>query len=219
MNRFKFVLPATIAGALALGACTDVDSYNPDDNARTKEGAFLGAITGAVVGATVADGDEAAGAIIGGVLGGVAGAYGGSQLDAQARELDQRFGNDSITVRNTGGQLIVTMPQDILFAVDSAEVSPGLQSDLAVLADSLNKYESSSVEVIGHTDNTGSASYNQDLSEDRAQAVVAVLVQDGVSTSRLIATGRGEDQPIASNLSPEGRAQNRRVEIIITPFS
>lgn len=215
--RITYTLPTVLAGALALSACTDVDSYNPDDNARTKEGALLGAITGAIaVGAAT---EDTGSAILGGVVGGAIGAYGGSRLDAQARDLDQRFGNDAITVRNTGGQLVVTMPQDILFATGSASVSPGLQSDLGILADSLNTFDQSAVEVIGHTDNVGSADYNASLSLDRAQAVADILVGNGVSASRIDATGRGEDQPIASNLSEEGRAQNRRVEIVITPYS
>ncbi|KCV81379.1 OmpA/MotB domain-containing protein [Actibacterium atlanticum] len=215
--RTTYTLPAVLVGALALSACTDVDSYNPDENARTKEGALLGAIAGAVaVGAAT---EDAGSALLGGVIGGALGAYGGAQLDAQARDLEQRFGNDAITVSNTGGQLVVTMPQDILFAIDSAALNVALEADLAILADSLNKYDQSAVEIIGHTDNTGSAGYNATLSLDRAQAVADVLVNNGVSVTRLDATGRGEEQPVASNLSEEGRAQNRRVEIVITPYS
>jgi len=109
------------------------------------------------------------------------------------------------------------MPQDILFAVDSATLSGGLQNDLRAVAASLNRYPNTRVNVIGHTDNTGEAGYNLNLSQRRAQAVGSVLVSAGVTPARINAIGRGEDQPVASNLTPQGRQQNRRVEIIITP--
>jgi len=114
---------------------------------------------------------------------------------------------------------VVTMPQDILFAIDSAQLSGNLQSDLAVLARHLDKYEDSNVQVIGHTDNTGAATYNLNLSRQRAAAVANTLISNGVASSRVTAIGRGEDQPVSSNLNAEGRAQNRRVEIIIIPFT
>jgi outer membrane protein OmpA-like peptidoglycan-associated protein len=92
-----------------------------------------------------------------------------------------------------------------------------LQSDLRVLAQNLNRYPNSTIQVVGHTDNTGSAAYNQDLSERRARAVASILAVNGVSQGRLTAVGRGEGEPIASNLTAQGRAQNRRVDIIIRP--
>ncbi len=109
------------------------------------------------------------------------------------------------------------MPQDILFATGSARLSGGLTADLRVLAAHLKKYPNSTVQVIGHTDNVGAAAYNLNLSRQRAAAVSGVLVSNGVPASRLATVGRGEDQPVASNLTAAGRAQNRRVEIIILP--
>ncbi|OZA09930.1 MAG: hypothetical protein B7Y02_11505 [Rhodobacterales bacterium 17-64-5] len=109
------------------------------------------------------------------------------------------------------------MAQDLLFATDSASLRPDLTSDLRVVANSLLRYPNSRIEVIGHTDNTGSAAYNQDLSQRRAVTVSGVLRDAGVPGGRLSAYGRGEDVPVASNLTPDGRAQNRRVEIIIRP--
>jgi len=125
--------------------------------------------------------------------------------------------NQNVQITNTGDRLIVTLPQDILFAVDSAQVNSGLRGDLLTVSDSLQRYPGSTVQVIGHTDNTGDASYNQGLSERRANAVADVLMDGGVAFSRINAIGRGEDQPTASNLTPEGWAQNRRVEIVILP--
>jgi outer membrane protein OmpA-like peptidoglycan-associated protein len=109
------------------------------------------------------------------------------------------------------------MPEDLLFAVDSDRVSASLQDDLGALANNLRRYPDSVVEVVGHTDNTGTAAYNQDLSSRRAGAVASILISNGVSAGRVRAYGRGEDQPIASNLTVAGRAQNRRVDITIRP--
>ncbi len=218
MIRARFPM-IVVAGALTLGACTDTYTTTSDPNQRTKEGAAVGAITGAVAGILIGDDKQGRtnGAIIGGLVGAAAGAAIGSSLDKQAADLQASFDNNAIRVVNTGSALIVTMPQDILFATDSAIVSPALRSDLFVLAESLNDYPDSTVQVIGHTDNTGSASYNQQLSALRAESVASILRDAGVTSWRIVASGRGEDQPIASNLTPEGRAQNRRVEIIITP--
>jgi outer membrane protein OmpA-like peptidoglycan-associated protein len=113
--------------------------------------------------------------------------------------------------------LVVTLPQDILFATDSAVVRSGLQSDLGALARNLQDYPSTTVQVIGHTDNVGDAGYNQDLSSRRASSVSTILTANGVASYRIQSYGRGEDAPVATNLTPEGRAQNRRVEIIISP--
>jgi len=105
----------------------------------------------------------------------------------------------------------------VLFATDSAALRPDLSRDVQAVAQSLLKYPNSTIQVIGHTDNTGTAAYNQDLSQRRAASVAGVLMGAGVPSSRIATIGRGEDQPIASNLTPQGQAQNRRVEIIIRP--
>ncbi|MEQ9258598.1 MAG: OmpA family protein [Roseovarius sp.] len=205
---------------LAVSACTDPGqlSNTADPNRNTKQGALLGGLLGAGLGAIVSD-DKAKGAVIGGVAGAATGAIAGSFLDRQEAELRQNLANRDIRITNTGDRLIVTMPQDILFEVDSATVNPGLRSDLLVVANSLQKYQQSRGHAVGHTDTTRSAAYNQSLSERRAGSVAAVMIDGGVSAGRIEAFGRGEDQPIASNLTAEGRAQNRRVEIVILPTS
>ncbi|GAA0284599.1 OmpA family protein [Rhodovulum strictum] len=217
--RAKTPLIVAAAGALALAACTPTTTDTGDPRQRTKEGALIGAGLGAVTGMIVTDGGkrDARDALVGAAVGAAAGAAIGSGLDRQAADLRRDMGNDRINVVNTGSQLVVTMPQDILFAIDSAAVRPDLREDLRGLARNLNQYPNSTVDIIGHTDNTGSAAHNQDLSSRRAGAVAAVLTGSGVDPRRIRAFGRGEEQPIASNLTPEGRAQNRRVEIIIRP--
>jgi outer membrane protein OmpA-like peptidoglycan-associated protein len=210
MFAFRKPVIIAVAGALALTACTE-------NTNRTQAGAATGAVLGGLFGAT-RDGDNqalktAAGAAIGAAVGGAI----GQQLDRQKAELDQGFANNDIDVINTGSELIVRMPNAILFDTDSAAVRPQLRSDLNVLSGNLLRYPNSTVFVVGHTDSTGTAAYNQNLSQRRAQAVASVLTAGGVAPARIVATGRGEDQPIASNLTPEGRQLNRRVEITIRP--
>jgi outer membrane protein OmpA-like peptidoglycan-associated protein len=208
---------ALVSGALVLGACTDPaslsDPTNPNRNRDTGVlvGAGIGALTGQLFG-----GDTKA-TVIGAAVGGAAGGLIGNQLDKQEAELRASLGDDRVTITNTGDRLIVTLPQDILFATDSFAVNPGLMDDLAAVSRNLQAYPDSTVQVIGHTDNTGDAAYNQSLSERRASAVANVLISSGTPAGRVVPIGRGEDAPVASNLTPEGRAQNRRVEIVILP--
>lgn len=214
--RIRLPLAISLASTLTLAACADQDYAAENDNRRARQGVAIGALAGAVLGASRDGGNDveqaAKGAIVGGIVGGVIGAT----LDAQERKL-RRDLPANIDVVRSGDVLIVRMPQDLLFATDSAAVRPDLRRDLRVVAQSLLEFPDSTVEVIGHTDSTGSAAYNQDLSERRARSVAGVLIDGGVPPRRIDAYGRGEEQPIASNLSPEGRAQNRRVEIIIRP--
>ena len=213
----KMTFAVALSGVLVLSACDTVtDPNNPNRNAQTD--AIVGAGLGAAVG--IARGDSAGernrGAVLGALVGAGLGAGVGTLLDRQEAELRQQMGSNAQIV-NTGSQLIVTLPQDILFDTGSAALSGGLRSDLNALAASMNNFPNSTVNVIGHTDSDGTAAFNQDLSARRAQAVSSVLIQSGVSANRIRSIGRGEDAPIASNLNAEGKRQNRRVEITITP--
>ena len=214
MTTIKLPLAIALSGALSLTACVDATTGEPN---RTRSGALTGAAIGAAAGAIVGDGSRAdeiaAGAIAGGLIGGAIGA----RLDRQAADLRAQLGDDRISIVNTGEELIVTMPQDILFDTGSAALRPDLQSDIRALAGNLQQYPNTTVAVIGHTDNTGSAAFNQDLSERRANSVANVLINQGVAPRRVVSIGRGESQPIASNQTAAGRQQNRRVEIVITP--
>lgn len=215
----KFRTPALVSTAalIALTACVNPSTTN-DPNVRAKNGAIVGGLLGAVAaGSTGNSNDKVGRALAGGVIGAAVGGAIGMSLDQQAADLRSSIGNSNISVTNNGQYLVVNMPQDVLFATDSASLRPDLMNDIGAVAGSLNRYPNSTIEVIGHTDNSGSAAYNQDLSQRRANSVAAVLRNSGVASGRIAAYGRGEDQPIASNLSAEGRAQNRRVEIIIRP--
>ncbi|PIE14345.1 MAG: hypothetical protein CSA68_10710 [Rhodobacterales bacterium] len=216
---FKKSTPVILltAGAFALSGC--LESGPGQQGNRTQNGAIIGALVGGAIGATRKGSHKldkaAAGAAVGGLLGGAIGAG----LDKQAAELQREIGGGDVKIVNTGSELVVTMPQDILFATDSAVVRAGLRADLRKLAANLQRYPDTTVDIIGHTDNTGAASYNQRLSSRRADSVANVLMNSGVAPARLRALGRGEDDPVASNLTVEGRQQNRRVEIVIRPMA
>jgi outer membrane protein OmpA-like peptidoglycan-associated protein len=215
-----------VSGLTVLGACADPSMTGTTPTAapasgmsRTQQGALAGAALGALYGATRDDdsNNEGRDAARGAILGAAAGAVAGNILDRQAAALEQSISNPNVQIVNHGSYLQVVLPEGILFATDSAAVSGPAQSDLYAVARNLNQYPNSRVEVIGHTDNTGSAAYNLDLSQRRAESVAGILAAAGVSPGRLIATGRGLSQPVASNATAQGRAQNRRVEIIIRP--
>jgi outer membrane protein OmpA-like peptidoglycan-associated protein len=214
----KFVLLLAGASLAFVTACDEPGGPgNPNDpNRNTRQGVIIGGLVGATVGA-LTNSNPTEGIIKGGVIGAAGGGLIGSGLDKQERDLRNSLGNDNIRITNTGDRLIVSLPQDILFATDSFSLRPALQNDLRAVARNLQAYPNSTVQVVGHTDNVGAAAYNQELSQRRAGAVAGVLVGSGVAAGRILTVGRGEDQPIASNLSPEGRAQNRRVEIVILP--
>ncbi|MGR3714523.1 MAG: OmpA family protein [Shimia sp.] len=211
----KFTLTLCSVSLVALAACTDPAYVSGSDGQtggnKTVNGAIIGGILGAGLSAAT-DNDP----LIGAAVGAGAGALIGNSLAKQEAELRKNLDSD-VRIENTGDRLILTMPQDILFAVDSASVNGSLEDDLLKVAASLNDYPDSTVQILGHTDNSGSAEHNQGLSQRRANAVADVLMNGGVPFGRIDAMGRGEDQPIASNLDEAGRRQNRRVEIVILP--
>lgn len=180
-----------------------------------EKGAVIGAAAGGAVGGVIGNqtGSTARGAIIGAVVGGAAGAVIGHQMDQQAKELQQNI--PGATVTRVGEGIAVSFASGLLYDFDSDVVKPTAAENLRSLAQSLGKYPNTDILIVGHTDATGSDSYNQSLSERRAQSAQLFLVREGVATSRLRATGRGETEPIASNDTETGQSQNRRVEIAI----
>ncbi|WP_171177474.1 OmpA family protein [Ruegeria sp. HKCCD8929] len=221
MTISKFALASGLSAVLVLSACTDplTLSTQTDPNQNARQGALLGGLVGAGVGAIANDSDPGLGALAGAAIGAAAGGIAGNQLDRQAAELRQQLANDGITITNTGDRLVVSVPNDITFDTDSYTVRPALRADLQRVAQNLLRYPDSSVQIIGHTDSDGDAGYNQGLSERRANAVADILQAGGVTYGRISTIGQGENNPIASNLTPAGKAQNRRVEIVIIPRS
>lgn len=209
----KTILLAS-AAVLALASCTDPAYVTGESKSKEKDGAIIGGLLGGFIGATTGSAKNAA---VGAAAGAIVGTAIGSVLGDQKKDLDASMANNEIDVVNTGTQLIVVLPQGILFDSDSATVKSSLNAELSALAANLQKYPSSTVSIYGHTDNTGTAEHNLALSQRRADAVKAQFVANGVSGGRLTAVGKGEDSPVASNLTEEGKAENRRVEIVINP--
>lgn len=210
--KTRISLLAASAGLIALGACTDQYGQTTAPS-RTQQGALAGAVVGGLIGA----GESKQNAVKGAILGAGVGAVGGAILDQQERALKQQINNPNIQVVNRGNHLAVIMPESALFAVDSAAVGAQGQNDLYTIARNLNQYPNSTIQIIGHTDSTGSQAYNMDLSQRRARSVAGILTAAGVATARVTTTGRGAAQAVASNDTAAGRAQNRRVEILIYP--
>ncbi len=214
----RITLLLATAGLTALGACTD-QYGQPTQMSRAQQGVIAGATVGAIAGGTRDSDSRGRGrdAIKGAIVGGAAGGLVGSVLDAQARALQQQMTTPGVSVINTGQTLNVNLPEGVLFAVGSAAVSGPAQNDLYALARNLQQYPNSTVQVVGHTDSTGTAAFNRDLSQRRARSVAGILTAGGVASNRIATLGVGMNQPVASNDTAAGRAQNRRVEIVIRP--
>ena len=181
----------------------------------TQKGAVIGAASGGAVGAVIGNkvGSTAKGAIIGAAVGGTAGAIIGKRMDKQAEELAMEI--PGARVERAGEGIVVTFDSGLLFAYDSDAITGNARTNLVELAQSLSKYQDTDVLIVGHTDATGSDSYNQALSERRAASAANFLASNGVTRTRVKTAGRGEVEPIDSNDSQEGRALNRRVEVVI----
>ena len=188
---------------------------------NTAKGTAIGVGGGAAVGAGIGAlaGNTALGTAIGAALGGTAGALIGKKMDKQKKELEATLPEETtIETINEGEALRVTFDSGILFATNSSTLSDASRSALRKLAESLNQNPDTDIKIVGHTDNTGNVNYNQTLSEKRAKSVFDYLMVDqGVSSKRMEFEGKGIHEPIADNSTVEGRALNRRVEIIILP--
>jgi outer membrane protein OmpA-like peptidoglycan-associated protein len=206
--RRLFVLAAAaVVSAPALSGCASMS--------QAERGAVIGATTGGAVGAVVGrnTGSTARGAIIGAVVGGAAGAVIGRRMDQQAERLSQSL--EGAEVGRLGEGITVSFDSGILYPFDSDQVLPAGRTNLQRLAQSLQQYPETEVLIVGHTDSTGRADYNMNLSYRRATAARSVLVENGVPSNRIRIEGRGSQEPIASNETTAGQQQNRRVEIAI----
>lgn len=210
-NHAKTISVGVIAAALILAGCT-----NPDGTTNQPgTGAVIGGLTGAVAGQVI--GGDTRATLIGGAIGAAAGGAIGAQMAAQERELRRSLAGTGADIRNTGSDLRVILPETVTFRTASSVVDPAFRPSLRAVSESLQRYPDSTVRVIGHTDNVGSATYNNQLSQDRALSVARQLIGYGTQASRITVTGRGFYEPIATNTTAAGRAENRRVEIVITP--
>lgn len=206
------ILVAALALPLFLQACQTGPSQ------RVLTGTAAGAILGAGAG-MMAGGDDKRNAAIGAAVGAIAGASVGVYMDKQEEKLRQQTAGTGIEVERQGDQLALTMPSGITFAQSSATIQPAFYTALNNVAATLVEYPSTAVDIRGHASSEGDRGFNQRLSQQRADAVRAYLVNQGVQPVRMTATGMGIDYPVADNSTEAGRVQNRRVEIILTPVS
>ncbi len=178
----------------------------------------IGALAGAAAGALINHDNRGKGALIGAAVGGAAGAGYGMYADKQEAQLRQQMAGTGVEVQRQGDDIKLIMPGNITFATDSADIASNFYNPLNELARTFKQYDQNSIEIVGHTDNTGSYQYNQTLSQRRAQSVASYLISQGVNGMRVSTRGMGPDQPVASNATAAGRAQNRRVEINLRPL-
>ena len=195
---------------------TSCDSVKNANN--TQKGAGIGAATGALIGGIIGNNSKigtAGGALIGAAVGGGTGALIGNKMDKQAREIDQAL--PGADVERIGEGIHLTLNENaVRFATNKSTLTAQAKTNLDKLVPVFNSYADTNIEIFGYTDNTGAADYNLSLSDKRADAVRVYLISKGLSANRFKTIGKGIADPIASNDTPEGRTQNRRVEFAIT---
>jgi outer membrane protein OmpA-like peptidoglycan-associated protein len=216
----KFALIALCATYLS--ACTTTDPYTGEQKvSNTAGGAAIGAGVGALAGLAIGGGGRngARNALIGAGIGALAGGGIGAYMDNQEAELRAQLQGTGVSVTRQGDRIILNMPSNITFATDQDQVIPPFYRTLDSVAVVLNKFNKTLIDVNGHTDSTGSLQHNQQLSERRAASVANYLGSRGVDQRRMSTMGFGPSQPVATNATPDGRAQNRRVEVAIAPIT
>lgn len=208
MKKVTEIISIVLVVALIFSGCKSMN--------KTQKGAVVGTAAGGAIGAVVgkASGNTALGAIIGATVGGAAGAVIGHQMDKQAEEIKNKV--PDAKVERVGEGIVVEFSSNVLFAFDKFDLSTEAMANLDKLVTVLNEYPDTNIELQGHTDSKGTEAYNQTLSEKRATSVSNYLVSKNISASRLVVKGFGELFPKYDNETDEGRAQNRRVEFLIT---
>lgn len=218
----KHFLIATTAAAVLLSACTS-NPYTGEQQVSkgvlgAGTGALLGGAAGALLGKTTSLKTRKA-ALVGAGIGALAGGGIGVYMDNQEAKLRQRLRNSGVSVTRVGDSIVLNMPSNITFDTDQSDVKPGFYDTLNSVALVFQEYDQTYIDVIGHTDSDGSDDYNYDLSRRRASSVARYLSAQQLNPDRFSVEGRGEREPIASNASASGKAQNRRVEITIQPLT
>ena len=203
----QFALILSLMGLVASG-CKTMN--------RSQKGAVIGAVGGGAIGGVVgrAMGNTAMGAIVGATVGGVAGAVIGKKMDKQAEEMKEVLGDAE--VKRVGEGIVIEFKDKVLFGFDQSDLGATARANLDKLANVLKKYPDTNIEILGHTDDKGTDAYNQGLSERRANAAGAYLRSQGISSSRISTRGLGESDPKLANDTEANRAENRRVEFVIT---
>lgn len=222
MPRTSRSLVAVGLSAMLATACSTLDPYTGEkETAKAGKGAAIGAVAGAIVGAATGDSakERRKRALIGAGAGALAGGSVGYYMDRQEAKLREELKGTGVSVTRDGDDIILNMPGNITFQTESAALNTDFFDVLDAVASVLEEYEKTLVVIEGHTDSTGADEYNQKLSERRAAAVGKFMDSKGITTERMVIIGHGEAQPVASNDTAEGRAQNRRVELTLEPLT
>ncbi|MDH5823159.1 OmpA family protein [Luteimonas sp. RD2P54] len=215
-------IATALASVLLASGCATYtgQTTDPNDPNRTRTGALVGAGIGAVAG-LLSGGDATERrqrALVGAGAGALAGGAVGAYQDRQEAELRRQMAGTGVDVVRQGDNITLNMPGNVTFGFDESNIQPQFYPVLDNVANTLRQYDQTIIEIAGHTDSVGSDSYNQQLSERRAQAVAGYLGSKGISQQRMITVGAGKTRPIADNSTEAGRAQNRRVEITLVPI-
>lgn len=222
-TRGRRLAAGVVAVTLALAGCTTYDPYTGEEKvSHATRGTAIGAAAGAAVGAltgVAADEHVARNALIGAGVGALGGGAVGYYMDRQEAKLRQRLEETGVRIQRDGDQIRLIMPGNVTFDVDSTQIRPQFERVLADVGIVLEEFNKTYIRVEGHTDSSGAASYNQELSRRRAQSVARSLINEGLLQERFIIRAHGESQPIASNATASGRQQNRRVEIELVPHT
>lgn len=210
-----YMLAIAFVASITLSSCEAAKNTN-----NTQRGVAIGAASGAVIGGILGNnvgkgGNTALGAIIGGVVGGAAGGVIGNRMDKQAQKIDQAL--PGADVERVGEGIKITLGENsVNFDLGKSTLTPTAKANLDKLVPIFNEYPDTDIQIVGHTDSSGSDELNQKLSEQRAASVKTYLSGKGITASRIVTTGRGETEPIADNTTKDGMAKNRRVEFAIT---
>jgi outer membrane protein OmpA-like peptidoglycan-associated protein len=222
MNRTMKHLAVCAAAAVLTVGCQTIDPYTGEaKTSSATKGAAIGAGAGAVLGILTGDDskDRRKRALIGAGVGGLAGGAVGAYMDRQEAKLREQLQGSGVSVTRVGDEIVLNMPGNVTFQTNSSDLNPQFFDVLDSVALVLKEYDKTVVEVVGHTDSTGSAEYNQSLSERRAATVASYVNTRGIDRQRILAYGRGLHQPIADNATAAGRAMNRRVELTLSPIT
>lgn len=219
----KQTLVLALCSSFALAACQTQDAYTGEQKtSKATYGAAIGAVAGALGGALIGGGtgsDRRNRALIAGGVGALAGGGIGYYMDQQEAELTKQLRSTGVSVTRVGDSIILNMPGNVTFATNSSDINAKFYDVLNSVAVVLKKYDKTLIDVTGHTDSTGGAELNRKLSQSRAESVAAYLIGQGTDSRRYLIRGMGPSQPIATNETADGRAQNRRVEIKLTPLT
>ena len=213
------ILLTSFCLTLGVSGCTTINPYSGEEQtSNAVKGGAIGAATGALVGVlSSSKKDRGKGALIGAASGAAIGGGVGYYMDVQEAKLRQKMKGTGVTVTRSGDQIILNMPNNVTFDSNASQLKPAGANTLSGVAMVLKEYEDTRVHIIGHTDSSGSRELNMRLSEQRAESVGTALITMGVDASRLNMSGVGPDQPVASNSTAAGKAQNRRVTLTLSP--